>query len=161
MIWAYLSNFWLKCSGISVQALLDGFLSLFLVVQVVHAVVAIAVVTELSVGETFTISVKIDNKIYISNIIFLAIKCRKFRKIGITYSFRQCDFVQLHGFLCLTPDDSYFSSGGSCLMLGLTSSGSSSGGNISSSRLARLAPPLKLFCFGVTTRLIAWFYIAG
>ena len=88
-------------------------------------------------------------------------KCRKFRQIGITYSFRQCDFVQLHGFLCLTPDDSYFSSGGSCLMLGLTSSGSSSGGNISSSRLARLAPPLKLFCFGVTTRLIAWFYMAG
>ena len=92
-----------------------------------------------------------------SNIILRAKKCRKFRQIGISYSFRQCDFVQLHGFLCLTPDDSYFSSGGSCLMFGLTSSGSSSGGNISSSRLARLAPPLKLFCFGVTTRLIAWF----
>ena len=83
--------------------------------------------------------------------------CRIFLQIWTTYSFRQCDFVQLHGFLCLTPEDSYFSSGGSCLIFGLTSSGSSSGGNISSSRLARLTPPLKLFCFGVTTRLIAWF----
>ena len=45
-------------SRVSLQALLDGLLPIFLVVQVVVAVVAVAVVTELAVGKTIAISEK-------------------------------------------------------------------------------------------------------
>ena len=65
-------------------------------VQVVETTIAIAVVAELSVGETVAVPGMIQ-KMYYRNYNIETV---------CAHNFKHCDFVQLHGFLGRTPEAS-------------------------------------------------------